>query len=410
MSPLHTLAVHFTVNLSLALLSIACGGNAVVSSGSDTGDAGSADDADAGLVDVSEEIDAAVAEGGDTSDGDPDSDTSSCENGCWRQTSDGPIDNSIWYPASAWTGSVAIVCGGYLHEEGIDENVDEGERYDPLTDTWSPIADGPLGMRQPTSVWTGEQLFELRVSFLYDPNTDTWSETPDPTTWDEPGARGVWLDDHAVLWGKEDASGACGKVFDVTTAKWTEISPVDKEYCRENALVLAADGRMLVWGGTKDGDLLLRSGGLFDPKTGQWSAMSLNGAPSSRQEALGVWTGEEVIVWGGHAGTPYYGLGDGAIYNPEADTWRPMAELDGDIFGWGTAVWGDERMYVWLGRSRDVFGGVYNPATNSWIVMNPDGAAATFEGATAVWMETELLIWGGGGGAAHGWIYHPPPK
>jgi len=406
--PLHTLAALFTVNLPLALLSIACGGNAV-SSGSDTSDAGSADNAETGLVDASEAADIAVAEGGDGSDGDVGSDTSACEDGCWRETSNGPIDNAISYPASAWTGSEAIVFGGYAYVEGVEIYENEGQRYDPVTDTWSPMT----GMHIPrgaTTVWTGEHLFDLARSKSYDPDTDDWTEIPDPTTWDESGSRGVWLGDHAVLWGKQDTSGACGKLFDATTETWTEISPVDKEYCRENALVLAADGRMLVWGGSKDGELLLRSGGLFNPNTGQWSAMSLEGAPSARLGAQGVWTGEEVIVWGGYDAEPYYGLEDGAIYNPITDMWRPMAELSGPVLGLGSAVWGDGRMYVWLGRMRDVYGGVYNPDTDTWVAMNSEDAAATLEGATAVWMGSELLVWGGWGSGAHGWIYHPPVK
>jgi hypothetical protein len=69
----------------------------------------------------------------------------------------------------------------------------------------------------------------------------------------------------------------------------------------------------MIWGGTPaDGT---DDGALYDPETDSWTPLPASGAPSWRTAYSVVWTGAEAIVWGGLSrSTP---LGDGARYVPD---------------------------------------------------------------------------------------------
>ena len=47
-------------------------------------------------------------------------------------------------------------------------------------------------------------------------------------------------------------------------------------------------------------------------------------------------------------------------------------------------------------------GGRYNPASNSWVAVNPIGAPAARGQHTAVWTGKEMIVWGGEGGGSAG--------
>ena len=120
-----------------------------------------------------------------------------------------------------------------------------------------------------------------------------------------------------------------------------------------------------------------------------------------------VWTGEEMIVWGGvsRRGT-IEPVGDGAAYDPAADSWRGIAPAPSGVLGapGAGAAWTGTTAVFWAGNSPDgpSAGGVYDPTTDSWQRM-PDGPLGPREGYVSVWTGTELLIVGGtsGDGFAH---------
>jgi hypothetical protein len=121
---------------------------------------------------------------------------------------------------SVWTGTVMIVWGGYGtipywpwwygDERSLSST---GARYDPLTDTWTPIAaDSFMGARDgATAVWTGSVVLiwggipcctfptasspnsgYIRNASMYDPATDTWSILP--------GQGEAYRYDHSAVW------------------------------------------------------------------------------------------------------------------------------------------------------------------------------------------------------------------
>src|SRR5947199_173747 len=105
-----------------------------------------------------------------------------------------------------WTGSEMIVFGG-----GYGETFNTGGRYDPTSDTWTPIrttntpatdtwkpstlTNAPERRRWHSAVWTGSEMIvwggevpgitPTNTGARYNPNTDTWiatniANTPDP--------------------------------------------------------------------------------------------------------------------------------------------------------------------------------------------------------------------------------------
>ncbi|HVE85397.1 MAG TPA: hypothetical protein VND93_21235, partial [Myxococcales bacterium] len=158
---------------------------------------------------------------------------------------------------------------------------------------------------------------------------------------------------------------------------------------RRGAMIAAAGGELVVWGGVREespgggGRALLRTDGArLDPATGTWRPMSQVNAPSGRSYARGVWMGTRLVVWGG-IGTqsnPYQcgpgpdvcePAGGGAVYDPAADAWTPMS-ADGAP---GARRWpvvkrvGDSAL-VW-GGVKHPDGGLYDVAANRWQALPP---------------------------------------
>lgn len=180
---------------------------------------------------------------------------------------------------------------------------------------------------------------------------------------------------------------------------------------------------MIVWGGD-DATKVLGDGARYNPARDSWKPMSADGAPSPRGNPVAVWTGKEMIVWGG--GTREMDaqgvcFENGARYNPQTDTWRPISTVDapkGRVQA--TAVWTGTEMAVWGGvndvqagqggnNSRFVgTGGRYNPATDTWTEITLTGAPSP-RLTSGVWTGEGLLVFGGYNGAhlKDTWFYLP---
>jgi hypothetical protein len=124
---------------------------------------------------------------------------------------------------------------------------------------------------------------------------------------------------------------------------------------------------ILVWGGRRDGPMVLGDGGGYDPRGDRWRPLAAAGAPSPRFGHTAVWTGSEMLVWGGY-GCPYW-CGDGARYDPEHDVWAPVAdEAAPPARSEQTAVWTGGAMVVWGGATGSLSyaqdGGSYAPPSS----------------------------------------------
>jgi hypothetical protein len=254
----------------------------------------------------------------------------------------------------------------------------------------------------------------------------------------DPSQIGVWTGSKLLVWGGANAPGGncnahtvqAGGIYDPDADSWEAVAPWPSPfptnatpatnpapYRFHHSMVWtgetgnpATENRLIVWGGSNctgwGNDL--RDGAIYHPATRTWRRMSMIGAPPGRRQAVMVWTGTEVLVWGGVSGPdPGNYRMPGGIYNPETDTWRPMADSEPAVRGrvYFSYVWTGTDLIVFGGAWAGKSGGIYhynpNPANpGTWEGINPATVPgpATRTMASAVWTGTEMIVWGGGAG------------
>ena len=338
---------------------------------------------------------------------------------------------------SVWTGSEMIVWGGFDdYSFSLIGPHRDGGRYDPATDTWRPISviGAPsfriLGVTMPQPVWTGKEMIvwggfdpisgdNFNDGARYDPATDTW--TPMSTT-GAPAPRDsfttVWTGKEMIVWGGWNGHDEyapwflnTGGRYNPETDTWTPTSLSLAPEARQHHSAVWTGTRMIVWGGVGSGGPQgsndLNNGGIYDPQTDSWSltGTSLVGAPTDRYYQTAIWTGTEMIIWGGRGLSGATGSGGydsaGGRYNPATDTWQPTSTVN--VPGqrkWHVAVWTGTEMLIWGGDGPgpdNGNGGRYNPATDTWVAMNQNGQPPLSYWVAGVWTGSEMLVWGGTG-------------
>ncbi|MFN7965383.1 MAG: hypothetical protein U0V87_06835 [Acidobacteriota bacterium] len=271
--------------------------------------------------------------------------------------------------SAIWTGSEMIVWGGL---EG--NYLRSGSRYDPATDTWSPISElgAPTGRAGHTAIWTGTEMIvwagkdypqTLEDGARYNPATDTWQSMSRPTMLGDLSRLGhsaVWTGSEMIIWG-----GANLELFIPT-----------------------------VW----------NNGARYNPVTHTWVALGFPGRPRARMSHSAVWTGTEMIVWGGEtrdaAGNVVY-YNDGDRWKPQFDVWQRLLPAGAPTPRSGhTAVWTGSRMVVWGGQELNTLfdtGGSFDPITGLWTATSLTRAPAARNAHTALWTGNRMLVWGGNG-------------
>ncbi len=104
----------------------------------------------------------------------------------WRPISSANQPSPRTSFAAVWTDAEMIIWGGH-----DDTDINDGARYNPLTDTWQPTAasGAPPPRRGRLAVWTGQLVFVLSgvkdiepvIGSLYDPSADTWQPATLPS-------------------------------------------------------------------------------------------------------------------------------------------------------------------------------------------------------------------------------------
>jgi N-acetylneuraminic acid mutarotase len=287
--------------------------------------------------------------------------------------------------SAVWTGSEMIVFGG----EGMGRSFDDGARYGLANDSWRPLprAGAPSSRTGHTAVWTGEEMIvwggfgglwgnntNRNDGARYNPLSNKWRPVADDNA---PPARfdhtAVWTGTEMIVWGG------------------------------------FTDGRSRYAGGHADAHV--QSGGRYNPFTDSWQPTTFRGAPAKRSWHTAVWTGKEMIIWGG--GNETKGFNDGGRYDPATDSWKPIStEGAPSPRVHHVAVWSDTavtsncgtgEMIVWGGAAREgdaqseyfQDGARYNPDTDTWRPITTQGAPKPRILTKAVWTGQELLLWGG---------------
>jgi N-acetylneuraminic acid mutarotase len=356
--------------------------------------------------------------------------------------------------AAVWTGSEMVVWSGVFDQSNTYS--DNGGRYDPGTDSWTPVSTGntPAARFLHTAVWTGTEMIVwggqvgypsyLNTGGRYIPSIDNWMAT---STTDTPSARNfhtaIWTGTEMIVWGGNEFGfplntgarnnarsapttptptptppiPATGGRYDPGTDTWRATSTINAPSLRERHTVVWTGTEMIVWGGSWTdmfGPHYYNSGGRYDPITDSWSGTG-DSLLHGRDSHSAVWTGSEMIVWGGYYwdGFDHY-LNTGGRLNPGTGIWTPTSEINVPTARSSrTAVWTGNEMIIWGGYDGTNYlntGGRYHPSTNSWRGTDTANAPTGRLGDTSVWNDNEMIIWGGYDGTSYldtGGRYNP---
>jgi hypothetical protein len=140
--------------------------------------------------------------------------------------------------------------------------------------------------------------------------------------------------------------------------------------------------------------------------TGRWRAVD-PGPLATRGEPKAVWTGKEVLVVGGLIIDQYQALSDGAAFDPDSGSWRPIPPrpVPGRVM---FAVWTGEEMVTFgtegISLEKLSTGAAFNPSTGQWRNLSlPPSTKLPHE---VVWTGSRVLAWQPGG-ASPGALYEP---
>ncbi|MCI0536185.1 MAG: hypothetical protein L0Z50_13245 [Verrucomicrobiales bacterium] len=294
----------------------------------------------------------------------------------WKAMSTVRAPDPRYAHSAIWTGRELIIWGGRSPTGQREESYNTGARYDPMTDSWTPVsmAGAPARRDSHTAIWTGKEMIVwagFSVGYpdtwndggRYDPVTDSWKPL---TLANAPNARqdhaAVWTGHEMLVWGgrrlllreNEDFKPLSYFVYpadlgryDPATDTWITKYSYGAPEVRATHSAVWTGQEMIIWGGvthrSRDSrQVLINDGGRFDPLTESWTLTSSSAAPTGRGQHIGLWTGTEMIILGGS------GEGNsGARYDPALDLWTPIT-LEGaprDSLA-NSAAWTGEGMLV----------------------------------------------------------------
>jgi len=339
----------------------------------------------------------------------------------WRPISMAGEPRASISPTAVWSGNEMLVYGGYFCSGEFCGNMEPGGRYDPLTDTWTPMAVGPgggFGRFYHSAVWTGTRLAVwggigaeilgypvLADGALYDPETNTWSTmtlagAPTPRYKHSAVEAGGKM---LVFGGVDPGLPADVGIYDPSADLWDTVVSQAAPLGRQGHVAVSTGTQMIVWGGAYAIDtpmglygIFTDTGGRFDIAAATWTPTAMQSSPEARHFHSAVWTGSQMLIWGGL--NPQVALNTGGIFDVTDDSYHPMTAVGAPDARYGhTAVWTGAEMLVWGGSRKDgtalASGGRYDPATDLWSPMSE--APAARRDFVSAWTGSRVLVWGG---------------
>lgn len=286
----------------------------------------------------------------------------------------------------------------------------------PTTPSASPAP--VAGRYLHVTVWTGQELVVwggitslesdavTNDGAAYDPQARSWRLLPDSPLAPRFASAAVWTGREVIIWGGapdyERDPFEDGAAYDPRTDTWRTIakSPLGP---RASDIALWTGDEMLVWGGAGGGDgpVFVGDGAAYDPDTDSWRPI----LPPRREPTLNtsyeaVWTGSEMIIWGGDRGRGV--RSDGWAFDPSTDAWRKLTDAPLSARFNHSMLWTGNEVLVWGGASAGGFeepladGAAYDPAADSWQLLPV--APITARGVhVSVWADDVMIVWGGRG-------------
>jgi len=315
--------------------------------------------------------------------------------------------------AAVWTGSLMLVWGGLG-----DQTLGSGGRYDPATDTWTPISQvgAPSPRYDASAVWTGSVMVVwggintdlgccayYATGGRYNPTTDTWSPTSTAGAPEQrAGASTVWTGAQMIVWGGSDLGilGTGGR-YNPSTDVWSAVSTLQAPTPRMDHTAIWTGSQMIIWGGNPGApNQYTDTGAIYTPSSDTWSPTSTHQPPDPRRSHSAVWTGSEMIVWGGETSAGV--TNTGARYSVSSNRWTDLPTLGAPVGRrFHSSAWDGSHLIVWGGET-DTFslldtGGLYSTLADSWTATSLVNAPTPRRQASALWTGNRMIVWGGAG-------------
>lgn len=165
-----------------------------------------------------------------------------------------------------WTGAHLLIWGG---SQGLSQL---GGRFELATGQWTPMSqeNEPVPRDSPSVIWTGTEAIywggeetgagtaSLNSGGRYNPTTDSWSPLSSSGMNARDGHSAVWTGDEMIVWGGREAATDTpfgdGARYDPATDTWTPVDITDGPASRWNHSALWTGDEMMVWGGQSPGD------------------------------------------------------------------------------------------------------------------------------------------------------------
>ena len=198
-------------------------------------------------------------------------------------------------------------------------------------------------------------------------------------------------DSHCGM-GRTCASSSC-------TPRWVKTADTLAGFvAREKSAYTAMGSKVFIWGGSDATGKYLADGAIYDPDADTWTAVSATGAPAARVLATAVWTGSVVVVWGG--GNANADLASGGRYDPSTNSWQPITTSGAPTGKRGSyAFWTGSRVLIWGGTDRNgtatAVGSLYDPVNDKWSTISSSSQPAARTDALVGWSGSMLLVYGG---------------
>lgn len=329
--------------------------------------------------------------------------------------------------SSVWTGTEWIIWGG-IAGEAVTVRTNTGARYNPKTDTWTPMSttNAPTARNNHSAVWTGTEMWVFggrtgtlagtltNTGGVYNPATNTWTALP---TTGAPSARefhtASWFGTGMLICAGTDASGVVGTTGRLNQGATAWLTPASIT-ARKRHSASVTGNYVFLWGGEDGSGSKLNSGSRYDAASDTWLTTNTTNAASARCDHAAVVAGDAAYIWGGLDATDAP-VSTGAIYNIPANTWTvwdtssaPTARSSCSACFTGSKVliWGGVGS---AGNARKD-GASFTLGTGTWLPMVEQLGPTTRYASLSAWTGTHFLIWGGTNGTnlrADGYLFNP---
>ncbi len=335
----------------------------------------------------------------------------------WRQWPFGPLDRAI-VQASAWTGSEMIFWAQRPEGDSGVNGVGVLAAWSPTTGNWRELAlPDPDWLFATIAVADGQLIalfgaqgpfhevnqYELDAGgYVMALPDGPWERLPNAPVQPRTSPTLAWTGSELLFWGgyagPVDAAGLDdGAALDPAAGRWRVLSPAPIPGGSGPA-VWSGSG-LLVWGGHRSADSwseVVGDGAVYAPNADTWRIMAQS-TLGPRDDAGVAWTGEEMIIAAGRSpvGDQFQ---DVAAYDPKADDWRALPELPTGAGGIALGFWtGTEFGVVTFTGTGPPVAVVAHPDASAWTTLSdPDGDVGAFAGNGA-WAGDRLVVWSAAG-------------